>query len=584
MVSHPSNVNNANNNESSWYPSSRSTLRTVPHNTAAGLNEGPQNFHISPTRAGFIPIHSLTNNQVRPRPNISIGTPNTIIMGQAPSHIQGQDQGYPQGPPGSGRRSYHVDLQFGNPSPTTASTQGQGEARTPTTARVIHPPPQYWSTNNGTNNYQGTGQVADIVIHMPSPPPPADHLPSIGTITLSGFQTDYSRVIVGDDHLRRAPNSEEIRATVQMRDNEENKPVPAEAYIIMRPHREPNRGWNDGIAEEMRLADEWTYELQLIQQPTRGKALGLGPLPRGWPALSAPLIVQLIVKDQNGRVIPVDHPILNRKLVHTSMTVDLVSEDGKQSRSFMRVRPAVHDPSKPPSPTAHTPIDPEVFNRTQRNLLGSLHRSASTYVLDGKKGIYFLFTELVVRNVGRFALRVSLLDLAGPTHIGTSIGITKTISSALTHPFTVYHGTEFPGALPVTDLSMKFTRQGERNLGRRIRSDNNGLSSEDDMMVHASHSPEVEVEPRPQSQAGTQAQAQGQSNFAAGHVSNPVASSSPSQGQGRDYPTAGWTEQIIRVLPQGSYIRRVRPDPSRPPRQGEEGEERGNEGFERSHL
>ncbi|WWD09792.1 hypothetical protein V865_007920 [Kwoniella europaea PYCC6329] len=588
MVSHPSNFDNSNNNESSRYPSSRSTLRTVPSNAAAGLNEGYQNLrtntnNVSPTRAGFIPITALTNNNN----NINQVRPDTFIVGQDPSHPQGQIQGQGQVQRGSGRRHFHVDLRMVDHSPT----QGQGEARTPTSARVIHPPPQYWSTNttintpNRTtinNGYTGRGLVADIVIHMPTPPPPADNLPSIGTITLSGFQTDYSRVIVGgEDHLRRAPNSEDIRATSQMNDEEDNRPVPAEAYIIMRPHREPNRGWNDGIAEEMRLTDEWTYELQLIQQPTRGKALGLGPLPRGWPALSAPLIVQLTVKDQNGKVIPVDHAILNRKLVHTSMTVDLVSEDGTQSRSFMRVRPRERDPSKPPSPASSFSIDPEVFNRTQRNLLGALHRSANTFVLDGKKGIYFLFTELVVRNVGRYALKVSLLDLAGPMHIGTSIGITKTISSALTHPFTVYHGTEFPGALPVTDLSMEFTRQGERNLGRRTRADNNGVSSEDDLMNPPSNSPEVEFQPQPQPQLRTQPQ------VASGVTEGPSSASSSSsaiRGLGHSVPV--WTEQVIHVHPQGSYIRRVRPQ-GQPPRHGDgEGEEeqRGIAGFERSHL
>ncbi|WWD01052.1 hypothetical protein V866_007990 [Kwoniella sp. B9012] len=578
MVSHPSNFDNNNNNESSRYPSSRSTLRTVPNNAATGLNEGYQNLRtntntISPTRAGFIPITALTNNN-----NINQVRPDIFDMGQAPSYLQGQ----PQSQPGSSRRQFQVDLRMVDPN---SPTQGQGEGRTPTSARVIHPPPQYWPTTttintpNSTtisNGYTGRGQVADIAIHMPTPPPPADHLPSIGTITLSGFQTDYSRVIVGgEDHLRRAPNSEDIRATSQMNDEEDNRPVPAEAYIIMRPHREPNRGWNDGIAEEMRLAEGWTYELQLIQQPTRGKALGLGPLPRGWPALSAPLIVQLIVKDQNGKVIPVDHPILNRKLVHTSMTVDLVSEDGTQSRSFMRVRPRQQDPSKPPSPASSVPIDPEVFNRTQRNLLGALHRSANTFVLDGKKGIYFLFTELVVRNVGRYALKVSLLDLAGPPHIGTSIGITKTISSALTHPFTVYHGTEFPGALPVTDLSMEFTRQGERNLGRRTRTDNNGISSEDDLMNPPSNSPEVESQPQPQSQPRSQPQ------VVYGVTEGP---SSAIRGIGHSVPV--WTEQVIHVHPQGSYIRRVQPQ-DQPPRQGDGevgGGQRGNAGFERSHL
>ncbi|WWC89704.1 uncharacterized protein L201_004629 [Kwoniella dendrophila CBS 6074] len=500
---------NQNDNNNPGYPASKSTRsnrRLNPHPSSSiptfnrDLNiTHPQEYFIpSPTRAGHIPS--------RP-PNVTI---NTTSQPQRSSTI----------PVLSPHQTVHRPPV---PRPILPQIQDRGQIKSKRQTRVVHPPqPQLRSQPqselsissshvNPHSSYQNLipndhdGQVVDHITsvdRMPPPPPPADNSHSIGTSILSGFQTDYSRVFPGPRQqredsqlgigLRRAPNSDSIRSTM-VKNDEANKPVPPEAYIIMRPHRLPNKGWNDGIAREMIEAESWNYELHFelhfIQQPTRGKALGLVPLPRGWPALSAPLIVQLIVKDQIGNVISVDHPVLNRKLVHTSMTVDLVSEDGTQSRSFMRVRP-VSDPNKTPSPNTARLPDPEMFCGTQRNLLGSLHRSGNPYILDGQKGIYFLFTELVVRNVGVFALKVSLLDLAGPAHLGTSIGITKTISSALTQPFTVHHATEFPGAIPVTDLSMEFTRQGERNLGRRTRADNNGISSEDDLINHQSYSPE----------------------------------------------------------------------------------------------
>ncbi|WWC69130.1 uncharacterized protein I206_103066 [Kwoniella pini CBS 10737] len=448
MVSRPPHKNL----ESSRDQSSRSTLRPgVTHHTAAGSNEGSSYPH--PIRR-YIPVTELANN--------------FLSDNRYADHNQGQN-------PEDAR---YDSTQF------VRHTEIRG-------TRIIHPPPQPYPSH--ATSGQGDGRAFDIPITTCLPPPPAEHLPSFGTINLSGYQTDYSRVM-SDESLRRAPRSDCIRAAAQIGDEEDNLPVPAEAYVIIRPHRSPNQGWNDGIAQEMQEATRWIYELHLVQQPIRGKALGLGPLPRGWPALSAPLIVQLVVRDQNGREISIDHPILNRKLVHTSMMVDLVSEDGKESRSFMRVRPKPGTPNKPTSPTSANHLNPDMFSQTHRNLLGSLHRSANTYILDGKKGIYFLFTELVVRNVGRFALRVSLLDLAGPNHIGTSIGITQTISAAITQPFTIYHATQFPGALPVTDLSMEFTRQGERNLGRRTRADNNGISSEDDQVNRESGSPEINVQ------------------------------------------------------------------------------------------
>jgi hypothetical protein len=41
----------------------------------------------------------------------------------------------------------------------------------------------------------------------------------------------------------------------------------------------------------------------VLQNPERGKALGVENLRRGWPPLTPPLIVQLIVKDKDGEVI-----------------------------------------------------------------------------------------------------------------------------------------------------------------------------------------------------------------------------------------------------------------------------------------
>ncbi|WVF71885.1 hypothetical protein IAT40_006695 [Kwoniella sp. CBS 6097] len=350
---------------------------------------------------------------------------------------------------------------------------------------------------------------------MPPPPPPADAPApvSVGVRTdfLSGFQPDYSRVnsdglrrpvvgIVGENQNgemaeTRARQEEDRRNRLMLRrdedandgivvagEDENGPPKPGEAYILLRHHRLPRVGWNDGIARDLPEIKDWSYELHVVQQPSRGKALGLQPLPRGWPPLSAPLIVQLIVRDKRGRPVSVDNPALNRRLVHTSMMVDLVSPDGRQNRSVMRIRqqdlaslPEQHEPNTFPSAGDLVQVE------SQRNLLGSLHRSATPLVLDGNKGIFFIFTELIVRNPGEYTLAVKLLDLAGPSHLGTSIGVTGALATALTQPFTVYHGTTFPGSMPTTDLSTSFTRQGERNLGPVNPKNNAAMPFDDDL-------------------------------------------------------------------------------------------------------
>nr|XP_018263503.1 uncharacterized protein I303_03372 [Kwoniella dejecticola CBS 10117]OBR85661.1 hypothetical protein I303_03372 [Kwoniella dejecticola CBS 10117] len=518
-------------------PSSRSTLQPgVSDHTATGSNEGPSYPHIL---RGYIPVTEM------------MITPQADRLSSV--HIERDIEGntYPTTRVQASRAPQYQTL------PENVTPTGRSEFRG---TRIIHPPPQGFGTPRSRG--QDERQPVSIPVTISSPPPPAENLPSIGSINLSGYQTDYTRVN-GEENLRRAPNSAAIRATAQLHPDETNLPVPAEAYVLIRPHRVPENGWNDGIAQEMLDAKDWVWELHLIQQPIRGKALGLGDLPRGWPALSAPLIVQLIVRDRNGREIPVDHPILNRKLVHTSMMVDLVSEDGQDSRSFMRVREKVEGTNNLINPITHNYPENEFFSRTQRNLLGSLHRSANTYVLNGKRGIYFLFTELVVRNVGRFALKVSLLDLAGSV---TSLS-GRTISTALTHPFTVYHATQFPGALPVTDLSMEFTRQGERNLGRRTRADNNGVSSEDDLLYRASGSPEVQVEltapPPPAAARGDFAHDQGQTS-----------------------PTR-LPDDTVYILPDGRRLREIPRDPKADQGQDQGQGRRGGDsapGFERSHL
>ncbi|KAK8869500.1 hypothetical protein IAR55_000065 [Kwoniella newhampshirensis] len=314
------------------------------------------------------------------------------------------------------------------------------------------------------------------------PPSPAD-AHQVGKNHLKGYQLDFEPVrnIAETRRPRRvAPSHDagntgdgsEANGTPTERDDDENEPgwispPPAEAYLILRRHRVPKTKWEEDMVNDEYFSRRWTYQIEILQSPSRGRALGFGPLTTAYPALSAPLIVRLIAR--NGRDCFMN-PILNRRLIHTTLMVDLVSPNGSESRSTMRVRNTHRSVSSPSTagPSGQGSRH-NLIENTERNLLGSTFRTAAPLTHNDERGFFFFFTQLVVRNVGEYALQLKLIDLAGPNHVGTSIGVTNVLATALTCPFRVLHPSEYPGIHPLTDLSNEFSNQGERNLGRRIR-------------------------------------------------------------------------------------------------------------------
>ncbi|KJE05152.1 hypothetical protein I311_00827 [Cryptococcus gattii NT-10] len=391
--------------------------------------------------------------------------------------------------------------------------------------------------DQSTNTTSNTNASSYGKRQPPPPPASAPELPATGigngetsgSGSGSGFQVDYTRV--SSRGTVRRPRivleADGFQKMIILRKGADGKgadnngvgeirPPPLEAYIVLRPHRVPKIadldekkvssvgtgkgmgtkgkekgkeqekekgirkgkgevgvGWDDGVPGDIPTFDKWSYELEIMQSPTRGRALGLHPLTRGFPPLSAPLIVQLIVRDGSGEIIPPSDAALSRRLVHTVMMVDLVSPDGGESRGVVRVREGG---------------DGGAYYR--KNFLGGTFRLSTTFrsrlpslSYDNGKGKekvkekreekekekgkgegknVFIFSEMVVRTPGEYALVVRLLDIAGPPHLGTSIGVTRPLAEVLTKPFTVFHSSEFPGSVPVTD---KFAKQGDRNLG-----------------------------------------------------------------------------------------------------------------------
>lgn len=130
------------------------------------------------------------------------------------------------------------------------------------------------------------------------------------------------------------------------------------------------------------------------------------------------------------------------------MNVELVAPDSFESRSLMRVRPPSRASlprmvSSPPRGRTHAtargnvqpyyPASAPPPYSIQKTLLGSCVRTAQVLTRDGRKGLYFIFQDMVgserfccntlagtpsltkqiVRPEGRYALEGKVLDLAG---------------------------------------------------------------------------------------------------------------------------------------------------------------------------
>ncbi|QRV88826.1 velvet factor [Ceratobasidium sp. AG-Ba] len=176
----------------------------------------------------------------------------------------------------------------------------------------------------------------------------------------------------------------------------------------------------------------------VVQSPERTAEFGHAVLSR--LPLAPPLVVQLIVRDRDGSVIPIpgELPFLVAHLA-------LLSENGAH---YLDVPP---DDSQRPIPLA------------QRLLYGTL--ASSPHPLQdqhGNPGIYFIFPDVSVRHCGRYRLRVSLLRISRPdSNLVMEAGTGTAIVSTRTRVFEVVPQAEYV-APATTSLTQSFHRQGAR--------------------------------------------------------------------------------------------------------------------------
>jgi len=180
-----------------------------------------------------------------------------------------------------------------------------------------------------------------------------------------------------------------------------------------------------------------SYHLDVVQHPQRTAEFGSASLSR--LPLAPPIVVQLIVRDrfENAIIPEMELPFL---VAHLS----LFSDDGTRPLDMGT------------APNGEAP--------PRRLLYGNLVSSPQKLRdLQGRQGLYFLFSDVSIRWRGRFQLGISLLRISQTDASGVmSIASQGTVlAQARTRPFEVVTHENYV-APATTRLTQSFLRQGAR--------------------------------------------------------------------------------------------------------------------------
>ncbi|SJX64446.1 uncharacterized protein SRS1_15088 [Sporisorium reilianum f. sp. reilianum] len=180
-----------------------------------------------------------------------------------------------------------------------------------------------------------------------------------------------------------------------------------------------------------------TYQLIIRQQPQQGRLCGLGS------------------KDKR----PLDPlPILQLRILKPDGSED---EDAENSPDLiLQVTLRKEDPFSGTHSDAMLVESNDALYPFMRMLEGRLVASANVARdLDGSRACFFVFTDLSIRQEGRFRLAFKLLALGPPSLAHASAG-GHVLAEALTQPFTIYSPRRFPGMTESTELAKCLARQG----------------------------------------------------------------------------------------------------------------------------
>jgi len=199
------------------------------------------------------------------------------------------------------------------------------------------------------------------------------------------------------------------------------------------PLSQPRVGYSSFVHDSQTRS----YQLDVVQHPQRTAEFGSASLSR--LPLAPPIVVQLIVRDRFGNVI-----IPEMELPFLVAHLSLFSDDGTRPLDMGT------------SPTGEAP--------PRRLLYGNLVSSPQKLRdLQGRLGLYFLFSDVSIRWRGRFQLGIWLLRISQTDASGVmSIASQGTVlAQAQTRPFDVVTHENYV-APATTRLTQSFLRQGAR--------------------------------------------------------------------------------------------------------------------------
>ncbi|KAM5534690.1 hypothetical protein V8D89_011702 [Ganoderma adspersum] len=185
-------------------------------------------------------------------------------------------------------------------------------------------------------------------------------------------------------------------------------------------------------------SDDRSYRLEIVQHPHRAAEFGASALTR--LPLAPPLIAQLVMRDSAGRTVTdeMELPFLVAQL-------SLMSSDGSAPMDYA------------------TGGDGRAAR--ERLLYGNLVSSPHILRnLQGRRGVYFMFPDVSIRQRGQFLLKVTLIRLPrfdDPEALARQNGRGTIVAEARSFPFDVYPLREYT-APAQTPLTQYFLQQGAR--------------------------------------------------------------------------------------------------------------------------
>ncbi|KAI0644194.1 velvet factor-domain-containing protein [Trametes meyenii] len=239
--------------------------------------------------------------------------------------------------------------------------------------------------------------------------------------------------------------NESPRADATYRSRRPSSPLSHRARGVNRSGSSLGRSDDLQVASAISRDQPRTYRLEIVQHPDRTAEFGSSVLTR--LPLAPPLIAQLVMRDSSGR------PVIDEsELPFLVAQLSLLSGDGAAPMDYV--------------------ANGASQNAGERLLYGNLVSSPHMLRnLQGRRGVYFMFPDVGVRQRGRFQLKVTLMRLPrfdDPEAImqgnrGTILADARSL------PFEVYPLRDYV-APAQTPLTQYFLQQGARMIGPPPRS------------------------------------------------------------------------------------------------------------------